>query len=188
MTVSAPAEPASSSVDSTAERDAAFSAFVATHRDRALATAWRLCGGDGDAAEDVTQEAFTRAWRAFDGFRGEAQLSTWFYRVLVRAAHNRRRWHDVRSRWDRMFGEAAPRTTEPVTGDDALKKRIAQALDGLSRGQREAFVLVHMQGFTVTEAAEVLGRAPGTVKSHLHRALVGMRAALRDVYEEEVGT
>jgi RNA polymerase sigma-70 factor (ECF subfamily) len=54
----------------------------------------------------------------------------------------------------------------------------------LSAGQREAFVLVHMEGMTVVEAAETLNRAPGTIKSHLHRALKALRAELGDLREE----
>jgi RNA polymerase sigma-70 factor (ECF subfamily) len=64
-----------------------------------------------------------------------------------------------------------------------LRRRIAGALDALTRSQREAFVLVHLEGFTVRECAEVLGKPAGTVKSHLHRALVTLRRELDDLHE-----
>ena len=166
-----------------AEREECFSAFVALQRDRARRLAWRLVGGDEAAAEDVTQEAFVRAYQALDRFRGEASLETWFYRILVRQAHNYRRWRAVRTLW---HGESEAEPADPtsaVQGDPGLRRRIAQALDHLSRRQREAFVLVHLEGFTVQECADFLGKPSGTIKSHLHRALVKLRAELVDLNE-----
>ena len=54
----------------TAEREVCFSTFVVSQRDRARRLAWRLVGGDETAAEDVTQDAFVKAYQALDGFRG----------------------------------------------------------------------------------------------------------------------
>ena len=87
------------------EREECFSTFVALQRDRARRLAWRLVGGDEAAAEDVTQEAFVKAYQALDSFRGEASLETWFYRILVRQAHNYRRWRAVRTLWQRESEE-----------------------------------------------------------------------------------
>ena len=166
-----------------AEREECFSAFVALQRDRARRLAWRLVGGDEAVAEDVVQEAFVRAYQALDRFRGEASLETWFYRILVRQAHNYRRWRAVRTLWH-SESEAEPADpTSAVQGDPGLRRRIAQALDHLSRRQREAFVLVHLEGFTVQECADFLGKPSGTIKSHLHRALVKLRAELADLNE-----
>ena len=160
-----------------AEREECFSTFVALQRDRARRLAWRLVGGDEAAAEDVTQEAFVKAYQALGRFRGEASLETWFYRILVRQAHNYRRWRAVRTLWQ---SEEDPADSTPQ-GDPGLRRRIAHALDQLSRRQREAFVLVYLEGFTVQECADFLGKPSGTVKSHLHRALVKLRAELADL-------
>lgn len=165
-----------------AEREECFSAFVALQRDRARRLAWRLVG-DEAAAEDITQEAFVRAYQALDRFRGEASLETWFYRILIRQAHNYRRWRAVRALW---HSESEAESADPISavqGDPGLRRRIAQALDQLSRRQREAFVLVHLEGFTVQECADFLGKPSGTIKSHLHRALVKLRAELADLNE-----
>ena len=161
-----------------------FSAFVASHRTQALRLAWRLVGGDSDAAEDVTQEAFVRAYRSLDRFRGESQLETWFYRILVRQASNYRRWRAVRERWDGLLRDRDAEIPDPrprAIGDPALRRRIGEALGRLTRKQREAFVLVHMEGFSVREAAAVMDSAEGTLKSHLHRALVQLREQLGDL-------
>jgi RNA polymerase sigma-70 factor (ECF subfamily) len=162
-------------------RERSFDAFVAEQRERAVGMAWRLVGGDAAAAEDVAQEAFVRAFQGLEGFRGTASLSTWFYRILVHEAHRFRRWRWIRAR------VAGPMPAEPVDprahhpGDPGLRRRIARALDALPRGQREAFVLVHLEGFTVTETAAITGRAAGTIKSHLSRALRALRADLADL-------
>jgi RNA polymerase sigma factor (sigma-70 family) len=162
------------------DRQERFDAFVRDHRERAVSLAWRMVGGDGAAAEDVAQEAFMRAHRALDRFRGDAQLSTWFTRILLNEANRYLRWRWVREKWAADMPEDPVGPSAP-TGDPVLRKRIGNALAGLSKGQREAFVLVHFEGMTVRETAEITGRAPGTIKSHLHRALEKLRAELGDL-------
>jgi len=158
-----------------------FATFVDSRRDRAVRVAFRLLGGDEAAAEDVAQNAFVRAYRGLASFRGEASLDTWFFRILVREVARHRRWHAVR----RLFAGDAETAPEPIdprpSGDPALRRRIAAALERLPRGQREVFVLVHLEEQTITEAAQVLGKAVGTVKSHLHRALTALRRDLADL-------
>lgn len=157
--------------------DGRLDAFVAAHRDRAVRVAWRLCGGDDATAQDVAQSAFLRASIAVHTVRDPARLEAWFYRTLVHQARNHRRWRAVR---ERLLGP----WREPATAsgsDPLLRRRITASLDALSPGQREAFVLVHLEGFTVEEAAALVGSAPGTIKSHLHRALVALRADLADL-------
>src|SRR5262245_17966657 len=163
--------------------DGEFVAFCEKRRERALRLAFRLLGGDQATAEDVVQSAFFRAHRALASFRGEASLDTWFYRILVNEVQRQRRWSALR----RLFG-ADPETAPPPldahpTGDPGLRRRIADALEKLSAGQREAFVLVHLEELTVNEAAEILGKAVGTVKSHLHRTLAALRRELADLRE-----
>ena len=160
-----------------------FAEFVTRHRERSVGLAWRLVGGDAASAEDVAQEAFLRAYRGLGRFRDDARLSTWFYRILVNEARRQLRRRRI---WRRFGGgdEPAPDLGYlPPESDPALAMRIGQALERLPAGQREVFVLVHLQDMSVAEAAELTGRAVGTVKSHLHRALKALRADLADVGE-----
>ncbi len=166
-----------------ASRELRFRALLHGHRERVVSLAWRLTGGDRAVAEDVAQEALVRAWNGLPRFREEARLETWLYRIVVREAASWRRRQAVRGFLGGLRGskeQAAP----PVERDGGLKRRIAAALDKLSAGQREAFVLVHLEGFTVAEAAATLGKAEGTVKSHLHRALATLRVDLKDAWED----
>ncbi|MBW2315541.1 MAG: RNA polymerase sigma factor [Deltaproteobacteria bacterium] len=167
------------------ELEGAFEAFVVSHRERARRLAWRLVGGDLGAAEDVAQDAFLRAYRSLGRFRQEATLSTWFYRILVRQAANHRRWRQLR---ERMGGWGDPEAADPRVappGDPALRLRISSAMEELTGRQREVFVLIHLEGFTVRETAALLGRPEGTVKSHLHRALARLRQELADLRDLE---
>jgi RNA polymerase sigma-70 factor (ECF subfamily) len=169
------------------ERRSRFAALVDSHREPARRLAWRLLGGDDAAAEDVTQEAFARAWEGLGRFRSEASLETWLYRIVVRQAHSYRRWQNVRRVWSGAM-PADPVDPAPAPmGDPALRGRIARALESLTRPQREAFVLVHLEAMGVREAAVVMRRAEGTVKSHLHRALARLRKELGDLSEAEPG-
>lgn len=169
------------------ELEQRFHLFVASHRDRARRLAWRLVGGDEAAAEDVIQEAFIKAYRALGQFREEASLATWFYRIVVRQAHNYCRWRTVRETWSGLWHGGREPATALASGDPLLRRRIAKALAQLSRSQKEAFVLVHMEGFSVHEASCLMGKPAGTVKSHLHRALQALRSELADLAEDTGG-
>lgn len=162
-------------------REQRFVAFVEAHRDRALRLAWRLMDGDESAAEDVVQDALLRAHRGLGSFREDAELSTWFYRIVVRQAANHRRAAGTRlgalARW---WNGAEPlhHSAPAPAADPGLRDEIRAALATLSPPQREVFVLVHLEQFTAREAADLLGVAPGTAKSHLHRAVTRLRAHL----------
>jgi RNA polymerase sigma-70 factor (ECF subfamily) len=175
---------AGAEVESDADLEQRFDAFVNGYRERAVQIAWRLLGGDA-AAEDVAQEAFARAYRGLARFRGDAKLSTWFYRILVNEVRRHQRWRMLRDRRTRdREPDAVP---DPITCGDALRsdlalrRRIGEAIAALPRGQREAFVLVHLEGLSVSEAASATGRAVGTMKSHLHRGLASLRKRLADL-------
>lgn len=144
--------------------------------------AWRLTGADRSVAEELAQEAFLVAHRKLSSLRDLAALEGWFFRILARRAANHRRWVAVRTRFARMFvPEPAAPTHVP---EPTLRARIGAAMDGLSEAQRAVFVLVYLEGFTLDQTAALLGKAPGTVRTHLHRALKALRDELADVMAE----
>ena len=164
--------------------DERFQSFVEAHREKAISLAWRLTGGNAQAAEDVAQEAFLRAYKALPRFRDDSRLETWFTRILIRQAHNHRR---------KTKHKAEPVSpglliTQPPMSDPALQVRVTEALDTLSRRQRETFVLIYLEGFTVTEASKILRRSPGTIKTHLHRGLARLRVELQDLFSPDKST
>lgn len=163
-----------------------FGAFFAANLDRSHRLAWRLLGGDDAAAEDVVQDAFVRAFRSLSSFRGDSSVDTWFYRILVRTAQNQNRWQWLR--WRRADPDLDPDDHPAAAADrDALLRlRLGRAVAHLGRNQRDAFVLVHLEGFTVNDTALLLGKAEGTIKTHLHRALTKLRIELGDVARGEI--
>lgn len=167
----------------TVTRRDAFDAFVEAHRDRAVRLAWRLVDGDDALAEDVAQDAFLRAHRGLEGFRDEAALATWFYRIVVRQALNARRRRATAARWLGWLGHDA--VAAPRHGDPMLRDALVEAIGRLSEGQRTAFTLVHLEEMTVVEASAVMGCAVGTTKSHLHRALTALRQELEQERSDE---
>jgi len=152
----------------------AFGLLVRRHQDRLWAVALRTVRDPEDAA-DVLQDALVKAYRSAASFRGEAAVTTWLHRIVVTTAVDllRRR---------RPLPVEPPDVPDPV---DAAGRRdtaldVQAALATLPPGQRAAIVLVDLQGFAVTEAAQVLGCPPGTVKSRCFRGrarLAGLLAA-----------
>ena len=161
-----------------------FESFLDTYRGDAIRLSWRLLGPHRHLAEDVVQQAFVKAWHKRSSFRGTSSPKTWVFRIIVNQVRSYQRWHAVRVRamgWLKPSPELTGST--PVESDYGLQQRIAEAVSLLSQQQREAFVLVYLDGLKVREAAEVLNRAEGTVKSHLHRAVGKLRKELEDVWE-----
>jgi RNA polymerase sigma-70 factor (ECF subfamily) len=159
-------------------------ALLTLHGARAVRIASRFVRGDRAAAEDIAQEAFAKAWRALPRFRGEAELSTWLYRVVVNESLSHLRRQRIRERLLALFGPERPVGVPPAAHDPTLRTKILAALDTLSDHERAVFTLVHLEGFSVEETARVRGRAVGTVKSQLHRALTKLRRALATCWEE----
>ncbi|PTE13532.1 RNA polymerase subunit sigma [Fuscovulum blasticum DSM 2131] len=156
---------------------------------RVLGFAARLLGGDRAEAEDVTQEALLRLWRAAPGWRaGEAKVSTWLYRVVSNLATDRLR---ARSRHRQGALDDAPEVADDAPGAVAQmieadrQGALARALAALPDRQREAVVLRHLEGLSNPEIGAVLGVGVEAVESLVARgkralaqALAGQREAL----------
>ena len=153
----------------------AFGELFRRHRDRMWAVAVRTCG-DREMAADAVQDGFLAAFRRADSFRGEAAVTTWLHRIVVNACLDRlrrRRPTTPLPEYDSL--DLADRRDDHASTESAIDVRAALAQ--LPEGQRLALVLVDMHGLGVTEAAQVLGVAEGTVKSRCARG----RAALAEL-------
>ncbi|MGH8991081.1 MAG: RNA polymerase sigma factor [Acidimicrobiia bacterium] len=155
----------------------AFEQLVRHYDPMLRALAYRLMG-DRTAMDDVLQEAYVKAFRALPGFRADAALGTWLYRITYRTCLDALR-AEGRRRTTPM-DEAGP-LADPA-GDPARtvaqRADLARALDSLPPDQRAAVLLVDAEGLDYTAAAEVLGVAPGTIASRLSRARAALRIAL----------
>jgi RNA polymerase sigma-70 factor (ECF subfamily) len=175
----------------------AFAALVRRHRDRLWAVALRTTGNPEDAA-DALQDALVSAYRRAGSFRGDAAVTTWLHRVVVNACLDRLRAQKVRRTeplpddLDRSApalvaagGTAEP--TDPADRADRAERRrtVLAALRRLPDEQRAALVLVDMEGWSVAEAARVLGCAEGTVKSRCSRGRARLAELLRPLLLDE---
>lgn len=151
-------------------------ALYRAHASRVYTVVRRLAGDDA-LAEDLAQDAWIRAFRKLDLFRGDASFGTWMYRLATNTALNRLR---RRGRRNEVEQEAELRDS-PADLDEAVINRrlLADALDRLPPGYRRVLVLHDVEGRTHEEIASLLHVAPGTSKSQLHKARARMRELLR---------
>ncbi|MBC7294438.1 MAG: sigma-70 family RNA polymerase sigma factor, partial [Thermoleophilia bacterium] len=159
------------------------------HEQRAYNLALRTVGNPWDAA-DVTQEAFIKAFRNLDSFRGESRFSTWLYRIVVNAAYDHlRRQQPEPMEAETLDGLTGPAGSATKLGAseggidpalDSLSEPLRRALLGLNEGFRLAVVLCDLLGFPYQEAAQILGVQEGTIKSRIFRAREALAAALTE--------
>ena len=146
----------------------AFGRLVRRHQDRLWAVALRTLG-DREEAADALQDALLAAYRGAARFRGDAAVTTWLHRIVVNACLDRARRRAVRP----TVPLAEQGGAEPAVSDRTAEKEtslaVHAALAELPVEQRAALVLVDLHGFSVAEAAEILGIAEGTVKSRCSR-------------------
>ncbi|MBX3231976.1 MAG: sigma-70 family RNA polymerase sigma factor [Labilithrix sp.] len=153
-----------------------FDQVYETHADFVWRSARRL-GVVEDAVEDVVQEVFLTVHRRLAQFAGRSQLRTWIFGILLHVVRAHRRTHRRKGRF--FHGEeVGPETLSlpAQEGPEALTERAQAArmlqrlLDGLEQEKREVFVLVELEGFSVAEAAEILGTNVNTTHGRLRAA------------------
>lgn len=155
----------------------AFDELYTEHVGRVYAVCLRMTA-DTVRAEELTQDAFVRAWRTLASFRAESAFSTWLHRVtvntvLMEARARRRRESRVLAVEEPVLVERATRDPDPEAGMD-----LERAIAGLPEGARHVLVLYDIEGYAQQEIAGMLGIAVGTVKAQLHRARRLLRARL----------
>lgn len=154
--------------------DAAFGILVARHADRLWAVALRTMR-NGEEAADALQDAYISAFRRAHTFRGDSQVTTWLHRIVVNACLDRIRRNKVRradalpENLDRSEIMARPSNAEHEVDVGQTRDAVRAALGELNPDQRAALVLVDLEGYSVEDAARILGCATGTIKSRCAR-------------------
>jgi len=152
----------------------AFGVLFQRHRDRLWAVAIRTLG-DPEEAADALQDAMIAAFRRASSFRGDSAVTTWLHRIVVNAALDRMRRRASRPTaggqdedvLDALATSGRPLSDPSGTSDTAMDVRAA--LRRLVPDQQAALVLVDMLGYSIADAADVLGVSEGTVKSRAAR-------------------
>jgi RNA polymerase sigma-70 factor (ECF subfamily) len=160
----------------------AFEALYRLHLRRVHAVVWRLVGGSDARAEELTQEAFVRAWQALPRFRFESAFGTWLHRLAVNTA-----LMDLRTRRDGEDLETDDAVLVDLGSGDSAGTRTALGIDlehavaSLPPRARAVLILHDVEGWKHDEIATELGMAIGSSKAQLHRARRLLRARLGDM-------
>lgn len=143
----------------------AITALYAAHWGRAHRAAY-LVVHDGDAAEDIAQDAFLAAVDALDRFDRRRPFGPWLHRIVVNRAVDWARRESLR----RSAGDPAAEPEPPAPGEQ-IGDEVMEALARLPAEQRAVVVLRHLLDYTPGEVARMLEIPRGTVNSRLRRAL-----------------
>lgn len=178
----------------------AFDQIVHRYKDRVYALCIRWMG-DREVADEVAQDVFLALFKSLAGFRGDAQLSTWVYRVVInhcknRRLYRRRRHLDHHEPIDpepsedggpgRQLADDGPGTDARLHATQA-GSLLERGLAALDEDQRQIILLREMQDLSYEEISDLLGLPRGTVKSRLHRARLELAAILgRSIKKEDV--
>ena len=180
----------------------AYAELVGRHQRQLYRLALRMTGSEADAQE-VLQEAFLNAYQKLPNFRGEAQFSSWLYRIAANSAlmrlRRKRRAPDALTdqplelQGPRFSAEGyldpPPRSDWSQRADEKMMDRelgtaIDQAVNGLPDDYRTVFLLKDVDGLSNEEIADALELTVPAVKSRLHRARLALREKLGEFFGE----
>lgn len=170
--------------------DEAFGELFARHQDRLWSVAVRITR-DPEAAADALQDAMISAFRRASGFRGQAAVTTWLHRIVVNSCLDqlrRARAHPPTELPPTDHHQArqliAPDDPADAAVAATVRDEVAAALSHLSADQRAALVLVDIEGYSVDQAAAMLGCATGTIKSRCARGRAKLAPLVKDLWAE----
>jgi RNA polymerase sigma-70 factor (ECF subfamily) len=171
----------------------AFDELVGRYAGKAYQIAFGVLGNREDS-EEVAQDVFVRVYRALGKFRGDAEFSTWMYRIALNLARNKYRWNKCRGfkkhisldatitteKGDEMSLDLPePRPTPDKESELAeFETRMRELVDKLSPTYREPLLLRNVEQMSYERIAETLGCKIGTVKSRIARAREQLRKQL----------
>jgi RNA polymerase sigma-70 factor (ECF subfamily) len=170
-----------------------FRFLVENNMKKIFKLAYQYAGNHHDA-EDISQEAFIRAYNSLNSFRGESSFSTWIYRIAINCCLNfkRRKGNFREESFDllkekyndgykqlRMHYKSF--NPEKQIFEKEMMDKVGEALECLSNKQRIIFILRHYQHLPIKEIGKRLGCAEGTIKKQLFRAVTGIRKQLNGI-------
>ena len=174
----------------------AFEELVAHFERPVYSLCFRLLG-DAEEARDAAQETFLKVYRGLGGFRGEAGLKTWIYRIAINQAMNQRRWWRRRHRdetisldltrgeSDRTIGSLLPdaraSSPEALAISSERERQVMRALDEVKQEYRVALILREIEELSYEEIAQTLAISIGTVKSRIARGREELRRRVKDL-------
>jgi len=181
-------QPNISSADDDAERD--LDAIYKEHAARVAGWAARL-GGPSLEAEDIVHEVFLVVYKQLPGFRGDAKITTWLYRITANVVRDRRR-RERRYFLRRFLGGRQQHPGPVATPIEVMERQhstriVYQGLDQLKENYRTVLILFELEGLAGEEIAELLGVNLKTIWVWSHRARAELRKWLLKHHPAELG-
>ncbi len=185
----------------TAERTRFDSLMSQTYK-KVYNMAYRLSGNRADA-EDLTQEAFYRAYRSFGDYEGDKPFENWIFRIATRLfldlLRNRKRRiravsYDApiprEGSEEGLFFVVPDQMPNPEKEilNELLSEDLQRAIESLNKEQKMLIMLADVEGMPYKEIAEILGKPVGTIRSRLHRTHRLLRSRLETLERETTGT
>jgi RNA polymerase sigma-70 factor (ECF subfamily) len=167
----------------------AMNELIQAYQKHVFSLAFRL-SNNYDDAQDIAQEAFIRVFNAIGNFRGDANFTTWIYRIVHNVFLDERKKQRVRDHssldeyLDLEDSSVARQIEDPSPGpEDAVEQRerhdvVVEAVMQLPENQRVMIALYHFQGRSYEEIAAIMQLPIGTVKSRLNRARLALKEKL----------
>lgn len=148
----------------------AFESIYKAHQKRVFSVALHFFGGNRAAAEDVTQQVFLKIFNKIAGFRAEAELTTWIYRMTVNACIDEQRKTRRFFSIENFFGEFRTKKT-PVESAERRETadEVQRAIGELKEKYRLPILLKYSEGLSYEEIARILDCSIGTIGSRLNR-------------------
>ena len=165
--------------------DETFKQAVLEYRERIFLVILRFVRNRDDA-KDLAQEAFVKAYRSRNQFRGDSSLYTWLYRIAVNLALNHKSRNRISSLTSIEDTSELMAGGSPVDGmlSNELGGQIDSAIQGLPPRQRMVFILHYYEEKPHAEIGAMLGITEGAVKANYHQAIMKLRAGLSRYIKE----
>lgn len=167
-----------------------FEELMHKHQTSVYNAALRMTGNAEDA-KDLAQDAFVRAYRAFDSYKKDTAFDKWLYRIVtnlfIDEVRKRKRRPEtesydapVRTNEGTMQRELPDYEADPLVVLDkaSVDSRVSAALKALQPEFRMVVILCDIEGYSYEEIAQIMGTSIGTVRSRLHRARKALRESL----------
>lgn len=162
------------------DREGAFTEMVRSYGERLY---WHIRGFacSHEDADDILQDVFMKIWNALPGFRGEARLFTWVYRIATNEVLNtirRRKFRDLFSRISDERQAVDRLEADPYFNGDEIQRKLLTAVGRLPEKQRLVFVMRYFEEMEYKDISEILKTSVGSLKASYHHACVKIKDEL----------
>jgi len=166
----------------------AFAILVDNYKDMAVSLAFNILLNQEDA-EEVAQDAFVKAYKALAAFKRQSKFSTWFYRIVVTTALNKKKLKkhplvSIENSTGELLGISDNGVPELI--GKANRQHVLQALKTLGDNERTCIALYYLDELSIEEIKSITGITTSNIKVLLHRGRKNMYMALQQLLKKEI--